>query len=156
MENISSPLDNYHIQTQKHTYKCERCGREFARNENLKKHMSKKTPCINLNRNLREMGITSPVYITPVDPLPDNIPTYNGTKCPFCNTDFSTISNRNKHIRHFCHQAQNIMIQDTITSKIRGILQEILKYINDTPEAGREDIIQVILQKIDSQNQISY
>ena len=156
MEDMPSQLDNYRIQIKKYTYKCERCGREFARNENLKKHMSKKSPCVNLRHNLREMGITSPAYVTLADPLPDDLPSYTGTKCPFCNTDFSTISNRNKHIRHFCHQARNIIIQDTITSNIQYVLNEILKYINDTPEAGRDDIIQVILQKIDSQNQISY
>lgn len=156
MEDISTNSDKCHLRIQKYTYKCDRCGREFARNENLKKHMSKKTPCINLKHNLREMGITNPICIVPIDPIPDNIPSYSGTKCPFCNTDFSTISNRNKHIRHFCHQAQNVMIQDTITIHTQNVLYQILKYIDDTPEAGRDDIVKVILQKIDGQNQISY
>jgi hypothetical protein len=127
-------------------HQCSRCGRRFARAENLRRHQSRKRPCENFANGFD----TSYNVITPSwDPIPDAVPIYQGNKCPFCLVEFPNISNRNRHIRHGCEMARRVFIQDTIQSTVRDILLDTLNTIQ-RHHWNPCEIIEYLQSKIDS------
>jgi hypothetical protein len=128
------------------SHQCSRCGRRFARAENLRRHQSRKRPCENFSSGYD----TSFNIITPSwDPIPDAVPIYQGNKCPFCLVEFPNISNRNRHIRHGCDMARRVFIQDTIQSTVRDILLEFLNDIRKNHWNSCE-ILEQLQNKIDT------
>lgn len=101
---------------------CARCGRRFARAGNLKKHISKKKPCLPI---LANQDTTTPAW----DPIPDSIPRYTGLTCPFCTKGMSSISNRDRHIRHYCEHAKLVFFEKAIEDKIKNEHTQILDFL---------------------------
>lgn len=125
-------------------HRCYRCGRRFQRSENLQKHLSKQKPCRNILNINNSSPIASPFYeggdnsgeilITDNisiqwDPIPDSLPIYSGLSCPFCNKSFNTISNRNRHIRHYCDEAKVVYFKKAVDEEIIRRLENALNQI---------------------------
>lgn len=101
---------------------CARCGRRFARGENLRKHLAKKKPCLPIIGN---QAIGTPSW----DPIADSIPRYNGLQCPFCKKTLSSISNRDRHIRHYCEHAKSVFFNRAIEEKTENEKEKIIEYL---------------------------
>lgn len=125
-------------------HSCSRCGQVFPRSENLRRHLARKTPCIN-NSNLRNTHIPTDVSY---DPLPDTIETFTEPVCPFCGKRFSTITNRNKHTRYVCRSfldaRMNSVVRSTVTDHLRNIEQQM----SSSDTLTKEKALQIIRDEI--------
>lgn len=101
---------------------CARCGRRFARAENLRKHMSKKKPCLPIVSN---QSSQTPSW----DPIPDSIPKYTGLDCPFCTKTLSNSSNRDRHIRHYCEHAKQVFFEEAIQLQVDKYIGEVHAFL---------------------------
>lgn len=64
------------------------------------------------------------------DPIPDSLPRYDGLACPFCTKMLSSISNRDRHIRHYCDHAKQVFFEKAVDARIEAYKLEIRKYLN--------------------------
>lgn len=101
---------------------CARCGRRFARAENLRKHLAKKKRCLPIIAN---QDSTTPSW----DPIADSLPKYTGLECPFCKKSLSSQSNRDRHIRHYCDHAKLVFFKRAIEEEREKDRQKILEYL---------------------------
>ena len=124
-------------------YTCSRCGQGFPRSENLRKHLSRKTPCVN-NSHLRHTRIISDTY----DPLPPTIQTFSDPICPFCGKTFKTISNRNKHTRYVCRAFMDTRIQSVVRNSLKHSLENIIDKIKSQDITEIQDTIDIIQAEI--------
>ena len=116
-------------------HSCARCGRRFARAENLRKHMSKKKPCLEI---LPSMNRVTECW----DPIPDTVPHYDKLECPFCKKTMSSKSNRDRHIRHYCERAKQVFINDYVNTKMKEYKTNVIDYLKSLPpETTVADVI---------------
>ena len=116
-------------------HSCARCGRVFARSENLKKHMSKKKPC-------SPILPTENLVVAHWDPIPETVPIYDKLECPFCKKPMSTVSNRDRHIRHYCERAKQMFIKDYIQKQRNEYQENVIAYLKSLPpETPIADVI---------------
>jgi hypothetical protein len=114
---------------------CARCGRRFARAENLRKHQRKKNRCLPIIRN---QDACTPAW----DPIPDTVPRYNGLECPFCTKTLSSISNRDRHIRHYCEHAKVVFFEREVELRVNCVKDTILKYLQSLdPNTSVRDVL---------------
>lgn len=133
------------------SHHCHRCGKNFARAENLRKHLSRKSPCSNLTENLRELGFADEDIHISWDPIPDSLPVYTGNKCPFCHEVFQSVSNRNKHIRHSCKEARCLVYKDTVNTLVKNSIAGIIQKIEADPLMGRVEILGLLESVLDKE-----
>lgn len=133
--------------SQGHT--CSRCGQVFPRSENLRRHLSRKNPCID-NTNLRNIPISSLTECNDLsyDPLPPTIGTYTEPICPFCGKTFSSITNRNKHTRYVCRSFLDTKMNTVIRKSMIEHLNHIEYKINSPECKTKEDALNIIKQEI--------
>jgi hypothetical protein len=112
-----------------------RCGRRFARSENLRKHYSKKKPCLPIIVN---QDSRTPAW----DPIPDSIPLYSSLSCPFCTKVMSSASNRDRHIRHYCEYAKQVFFEMEVEKRITELRNNIMEYLKELePNTPVSDIL---------------
>jgi uncharacterized C2H2 Zn-finger protein len=139
-------------------HRCHRCGRRFQRAENLQKHLSKKNPCMNIlsNRIIGEKNDSSGNKLEYIsiqwDPVPDSLAIYTGLDCPFCYKIFDSISNRNRHIRHYCEHAKVVYFEKALEDEIVRRLDKSIKIINENTINDKNNIIESFCKTMTSQN----
>lgn len=139
-------------------HRCHRCGRRFQRAENLQKHLSKKNPCMNIlsNRLVGEKNDSSGNTLDYIsiqwDPVPDSLPVYTGLDCPFCYKHYDSISNRNRHIRHYCEHAKVVYFQKAVEDEIVRRLDKTIRIVSDPTIVSKIDIIDCFCKSMTSQN----
>ena len=77
------------------SYGCAKCGKEFAKNAWLKRHLERKTPCAPI---LEKEDL-------PEEALED--PALDQKKCRFCGRVFSSYTSMRRHVREACRIAPN-------------------------------------------------
>ena len=130
---------------------CSRCGQVFPRSENLRRHLSRKNPCID-NSNIRNIQLFPKDERTDIsyDPLPSTIQTYSEPICPFCGKSFSSITNRNKHTRYVCRSFMDTRIKSVIRKLVLEHLHMIENKIHSSECNTKEDAINIIHKEIHS------
>jgi hypothetical protein len=86
------------------------------------------------------------------DPVPDSLPVYTGLECPFCYKQYDTLSNRNRHIRHYCEHAKVVYFQKAVEDEILRRLDKSLKILSDPIIVDKMDIIECFCKSMTSQN----
>jgi DNA-directed RNA polymerase subunit RPC12/RpoP len=119
-------------------YICHRCGQDFPRAENLKKHLARKNPCFDRSKfdNIRSSIIS--------DPIPTTILPFTDPVCPFCGKHFSTITNRNKHVRYTCKASVDAKINSLVHKKTKYNLEEVFRHIQESELETRDQILNYI------------
>lgn len=137
------------MSTHNQGHTCPRCGQVFPRSENLRRHLSRKNPCID-NSNIRNLHIHSMSDSTDIsyDPLPPTIETYDAPICPFCGKTFSTVTNRNKHTRYVCRSFLDAKMNTVVRSSIIEYLHTFENKINTSMCNTREELLTLIKTEI--------
>jgi hypothetical protein len=86
------------------------------------------------------------------DPVPDSLPVYTGLDCPFCYRHFDSISNRNRHIRHYCEHAKVVYFQKAVEDEIIRRLDKSIKILQESDMIDKFEIIESFCKTMTSQN----
>jgi hypothetical protein len=85
-------------------FTCKKCNKEFEKKHHLKNHLNKKFPCIQNIILFHDIPENSK-KVDKIDENEENIiknENSNNIFCNYCNKNFSTVFNLNKHIKDRC------------------------------------------------------
>jgi hypothetical protein len=106
-------------------YNCTICNKTFTTNNGLKRHMSKKTPCIIIN------------------------PINTAFKCDSCNHSFTTNHNLRRHIINICPIIKN---KKTEVQIMQGEIAELKNIVNELKKNNSAQISPINNVAINSNN----
>jgi hypothetical protein len=89
------------------SFKCDKCGAAFPKNQKLQRHLARKTPC---------------VPIVDIEDLPDE-KKQNPHKCKFCGRTFGSASSLSRHTKQAC----KIAPRNGDTSGMEKLYEHVLR-----------------------------
>lgn len=156
-------------------YVCDKCTKEFTKKSTYKNHLKRKTPCkkiikiskniedeINLNPNKNHIESEK----NHIESKKNHIESENNKICSYCEREFATNSNMNRHMKNNCkakklhddNKKEKEKIFEKLLNQMKELKKQNIKLVNELIEQNKKihklELSKKIINKNNNNNNI--